>query len=86
MITWDKGPYNCYRGLAGGVELFSISWRTCRSDPNWIMVCKLPGLMHKSWKDDDENVLREEAEKALADWLERVTAGERLELKRGRKG
>lgn len=71
-LTWEDGAYNSCTGLAGGFRLFSITWKSRRADPNWLMRCDLPGLAGREWKNDEQDVLKAEAEDLLAAWLRRV--------------
>lgn len=74
-LTWKDGRYNTMDGFAGpgnGVRLFSVTWHTCREDPNWLMHCDLPGFKGKEWKDDDKDALQAKAETMLAAWLELI--------------
>jgi hypothetical protein len=75
-LTWEPGPYSSQRGRAGGVELFSLHWKTQRSAPNYSMQCDLPGFPRNAGENDDPELLKEHAEKLLAAWLARVTGGE----------
>jgi hypothetical protein len=71
LITWKQGSYS-ERGLAGGVDLFSISWHTISSRPNWQMRTQLPALPGSGWESDDKGELKATAEKVLAAWLKRI--------------
>lgn len=71
-IVWSEGHHTTCNGRVGPLYLFTISWKSTREDPNWVMSCALPGLEGERWKDDDENVLRERAAGVLAHWLRRV--------------
>jgi len=73
-LTWVKGDYATYGngGPGKGVRLFSISYRTARTEPSWKMRCDLPGFTSKEWKDDDEAVLQAKAEQLLANWLDLI--------------
>ncbi len=69
-IHWIKNKYGDY---IGGVNrqggLFSITWHTKRDDPNWLLRTTLPSMGHLRAKDDDENMLKLEAEAWLADFV-----------------
>ena len=71
-LNWREGQYTSSHGYAGPLHVFTISWKTLREDPNWIMACSLPGLEGKRWKHDDREALRERAGRILADWLQQV--------------
>jgi hypothetical protein len=71
-IVWSEGHHTTRNGRVGPLYLFVIAWKSTRDDPNWVMSCALPGVEGERWKDDDENVLRERAQKVLDDWLHRV--------------
>lgn len=73
LIAWAQGKYNGYEGSAGDIRLFSITWKTQRGDPDWLMRTDLPGMQHKSWKSDDADGLKADAEKVLAAWMARVS-------------
>jgi hypothetical protein len=75
-ITWTEGRHASYRGHAGSLELFSVSWHTQRDTPDWSMRCVLPGLSHKTWQHDDWEQLKGVAEHELAAWLTRVNGGQ----------
>lgn len=77
-LTWKEGQYTSHRGSAGqgrGVELFTVTWKSRREDPDWLMRCYLPGLTSKEWKDNDLKVLQVRAEAVLSAWLESVNGG-----------
>jgi len=77
LITWKAGEYSTYRGYAGGIELFSIHWKTNRSaTADWNMRTALPGLAGSTWADDARVALERIAEDVLSEWLARVTAKE----------
>jgi hypothetical protein len=71
MVTWVT-ENGAVRGCAGGIELFSVTWRTVRTDPKWLMVTRLPGLQHNHWAHDDQDWLKREADVILTKWLLRV--------------
>jgi hypothetical protein len=71
-ITWQAGQHTTHYGMAGGLRLFSITWRSRREDPNWLMRSDLPGHTGHEWRNDDMPALQAQAERILADWLTRV--------------
>jgi hypothetical protein len=73
LLTWEAGNYNSYVGLAGGVRLFSITWKTRREAPDWKLRADLTGIAGREWEHDDREFLQARAEEALAAWLARVT-------------
>lgn len=74
-LTWEDGAHTSCNGFAGGFRLFSITWKSRRQEPNWLMRCDLPGLAGKEWKNDDLDALKAEAADLLAAWLRRVDPG-----------
>jgi hypothetical protein len=73
-LTWTASKYSIHYGQAGGVRLFVVSWKSRQADPNYLMRSDLPGVSQE-WKHDDLDVLKDEAEQALAAWLRKVAAG-----------
>ena len=71
-IDWKDSQYATRHGSVSGLQLFTISWKSTREDPNWVMSCSLPGLEGERWRDDHETVLIAKAREVLADWLRRV--------------
>lgn len=71
-IGWVDGAYTTKRGSVNGNHFFTIAWKSTREDPNWVLSCSLPVLEGRRWKDDDQNVLREQAQTVLDDWLKRM--------------
>jgi hypothetical protein len=75
-IKWQDAPYNTKYGLvggqAGGLQLFAITWKSRREDPDWLMRCELPGYVGREWKDGDIEALKDAAESTLALWLAKV--------------
>jgi hypothetical protein len=71
-LTWQAGQYTTHHGTAGGLRLFSITWKSRREEPNWLMRTDLPGHAGREWKNDDMAALQAQAERILADWLTRV--------------
>ena len=73
LITWKAGEYSTFRGYAGGIELFSIHWRTTRTAAaDWNMRTTLPGIAGATWTDDARVALERTAEDVLSEWLARV--------------
>jgi hypothetical protein len=71
-IKWQDGPHTSRYGRVGPLSVFVISWRSTRSDPNWVMQCSLPGLEGERWKNDDEAELHKQAANVLDEWLLKV--------------
>lgn len=71
-LTWKPGPYSTCTGLADGLRLFGITWKSQREQPNWLMRSELPGLAGREWKDDDREKLQAEAERLLDEWLAKI--------------
>lgn len=71
-ITWKDSRYATRYGLVSGLQFFTISWKSTRDDPNWVMSSALPGQEGVRWKDNDETVLRALAQTILDDWLRQV--------------
>jgi hypothetical protein len=73
-ITWVEGEYGTLRGKVADITLFEVAFRNVTADPLYSMRCKLPGLNSTSriWKDDDLNVLKDAALRALAGWHYRM--------------
>jgi hypothetical protein len=72
LLTWEPGSYNTHTGSAGGVRLFSVTWKSRREDPNYLMRSDLPGYEGREWKDDDREKLQARAEQLLSQWLAKV--------------
>lgn len=73
LLTWKAGQYSSHSASAAdGTELFIVSWKSTRSDPNYLMRCRLPGLGGE-WKRDDLAELKRLADAILATWLSKVT-------------
>lgn len=72
-LTWEQHEYQEV-GRAGGVILFSISWRIIQSDPDWSMASRLPGYdaRDRRWKDSSKDKLKALAEKLPEAWLQKV--------------
>jgi hypothetical protein len=70
-LTWIEDPYS-YVGSAGDVRLFSVTWRSRREDPCWLMRSELPGFTGREWKADDKDALLARAEELLGFWLAKV--------------
>lgn len=74
-LAWTAGKYNGHTGTAGGdVALFTINFHTKTTDPSWFMRTSLPGLHHKTWKNDSRDELKDQAEKVFDAWLTHVGA------------
>lgn len=72
LLTWKSGPYSTHSATAAdGTELFIVSWKSQREQPNWLMRSRLPGLGGE-WKHDDLAVLQRRADALLATWLAKV--------------
>lgn len=78
-ITWREGHYNSFQGYAGKVRLFTISWRTVRSEPDWLMKTSLPGFDSHAWRDDARIALERLAEDVLDKWLAAIGATRKTE-------
>lgn len=74
LLTWVQGQYASYRGMAGPVHVFSISWRTRRGDPDWTLTADLNGMPRDLGSHDDRAVLEARAETALRKWLVMIGA------------
>jgi hypothetical protein len=74
MITWEQQSY-AEHGNAGGVHLFTISWKIVRSEPDWVLKTTLPGYTKKSWKSNDKDKLKSTAEQMLSYWISKVSSG-----------
>ena len=73
LLTWKDGSYSSHYATADdGTELFVISWKSHRGDPNYVMRSRLPGLPGE-WKHDDLAELQHLADDLLAAWLGRIT-------------
>ncbi len=70
-ITWKKEEYS-ENGRAGGIHLFTISYRNFAADPRWNLRSALPGFTRHRWKHDDEEALKLKAEQILNHWLRLV--------------
>jgi hypothetical protein len=76
-LAWTQGEYGILTGRAGKVALFTIAYRTVRTDPEHVMQSRLPGfdgLKHR-WKHDSVDALKAKAEALLAAWLKEVNGG-----------
>lgn len=73
-LTWEQGKFAGFTGRAGKVRLFTVGYRTVRSDPAYNLRCSLPGFDTKAWKDDDPKVLFAKAERLLETWLAQIGA------------
>lgn len=71
-IDWKDAPYNTKYGSVRGLQLFAVTWKSRREDPNWLMRCELPGHAGREWKDDDIEALKTQAAKVLEGWLRQV--------------
>lgn len=73
LLTWKPGQYNTHTGSAADLRLFSVTWKSRREDPNWLMRSDLPGFEGREWKNDDLAELQGLASAVLAAWLSKIT-------------
>lgn len=71
-VTWKDGRYSSKYGYAGAVLLFGIYYRTKSTDPRYHLRTELPGFKDRRWEDDDQQILKEKAERILANWFSYV--------------
>lgn len=71
-LTWETSRFAGFNGRAANLQLFTIGYRTVRTDPAWTLRCALPGYDSKTWKDDDPEALYAKAERLLDRWLTQV--------------
>jgi hypothetical protein len=71
-LTWQDAQHTTKHGRAGSLRLFTITWKSRREEPNWLMRCDLPGHAGHEWKDDNMVVLQVQAERILDKWLVQV--------------
>lgn len=76
-VEWEQGEYQ-WSGRRGGVTLFYIAWKVSSGDPEWVMTCLLPGLngRARSWKNDDQEFLKDLSGKLLAGWMKKISTGD----------
>lgn len=63
-INWVEGKYSETSGFVGRHRLFSISWKTRRTAPDWTLDVLLPGS-GQSIESSDKDALKAEAEELL---------------------
>jgi hypothetical protein len=73
-ITWKDGEYASATGHVGRLRLFTISYKTRRADPDFTLSTDLMGFTTQEWKNDDENVLKERAERVLEAFVKELGA------------
>lgn len=72
-LKWEKGEFNTV-GRAGDLALFSINHQIRKSNPLFYLKSNLLGFTKQIWHHDDQEVLKEKAERILSKWLEEVGA------------
>lgn len=78
-VTWKRTDSGSgWKGRAGKLQLFAISWRLRSEDPQYVLSSALLGFEGQRWKDDDPEKLQARAERVLTAWLEEIGAVEKM--------
>jgi hypothetical protein len=73
-ISWSSGAYATEYGKIRAIPLFTISYKTKRTDPDWTLRCSLPGLRDELGKFDTMDQAKDRAEHALVEFIEKLGA------------
>ncbi len=74
-IVCTDAQYGGVDGSAGKLRrLFTITWKTQRSDPDYMMRTTLQGFTAQVWKNDDPEALKLIAERVLEKFVEELGA------------
>lgn len=72
-ITWTDDRHGAV-GAVGKLHLFTISYKSRRDDPSWIMQCKLLGFDFEYHKSNDMDELKATAEEILTAFVAELGA------------
>ncbi|HEU4752143.1 MAG TPA: hypothetical protein VFU47_03465 [Armatimonadota bacterium] len=74
-IVWTDTHYSGMDGSVNNLRrLFTITWKTRASDPDYVLRSTLPGFTSQVWKDDSPDALKLLAERVLERFVKELGA------------